>query len=505
MALIAALVAVGCIHHSPPETVGDYTSRILAPASIPKEYDPVAAPANLNSSPKPPVPPSTATETEIHLDQPLSLEQAEELAMRHSPRIAASQSMVAAAASRERIAAAAFQPTLSTDYAFQGDTSNYQFSGTPPGGMFPVLPIRGLGPGNFDYEVVDLRLQWTVFEFGKRLALHDQALMKAEITHWQLGRTKQEVEFDVAIKYAGVLQARANQVIAEKAVVRAEATLKDVRNLAQNGVLVREDVLRAEVFLADVQQSRITATSEAQIAVAALNRAIGINVSTPTRVIEAAVELEEYPVRLDVCLAQAVSGRPEFSVIRLGVAAASRGEDATRADFFPTITTSSTGSHVDGTHVQSGLNGEANIVLKWDLYDGGKRKGALRGAQAEVSLALAQGQEVCDTIAFETHVAYRNIEDAIGRQKQARTAVGQAEETLRLVRNRYLRGDAKPTDVVDAETALIRAEQNLNTARYDLLIGLSRMKFATGGTALPTPARTPPIPQLPGPQPLNKP
>jgi len=504
--MIAALASVGCIHHSPPDTVGDYTSRIMASTPIPKEYDPVVPAVNLNTLPKPPTRPQPTPEPEIPLDQPLSLEQAEELAMRHSPRIAAARSMVAAAASREQIAAAAFQPTLSTDYAFQGDTSNYQFSGVPPGGMFPVLPIRGLGPGNFDYEVLDLRLQWTVFQFGKRLALHDQAMMKAEITHWQLERTRQEVVFDVAIKYAGVLQARATQVVAEKAVVRAEATLKDVRNLAQNGVLVKEDVLRAEVFLADVQQSRITATSEAQIAVAALNRAIGINVSTPTRVIESAVELEEYPVRLEVCLAQSVSGRPEFNVIRLGVAAASRGEDATRADFLPTISTSGTGSHVDGSHVQSGLNGEAGIVLKWDLYDGGKRKGALRGAQAVVSLALAQGQEVCDTIAFETHVAYRNIEDAIGRLKQARTAVGQAEETLRLVRNRYLRGDAKPTDVVDAETALIRAEQNLNTARYDLLIGLSRMKFATGGTSQPTAARTPPAVQpLPAPQPMNKP
>jgi outer membrane protein TolC len=98
---------------------------------------------------------------------------------------------------------------------------------------------------------------------------------------------------------------------------------------------------------------------------------------------------------------------------------------------------------------------------------------------------MAQGQQVCDTIAYETHVAYRNIENAIGRLKQSRTAVGQATETLRLVRNRYERGDAKPIDIVDAETALIRAEQNVNSARYDLLIALARMRFATGGALEP--------------------
>ena len=125
--------------------------------------------------------------------------------------------------------------------------------------------------------------------------------------------------------------------------------------------------------------------------------------------------------------------------------------------------------------------GDAGITIKWNLFEGGRRVAELREAEAEIAVAMAQGQHVCDTIAFETHIAFRNIEDALGRLKQSRTATGQAAETLRLVRNRYHGGDAKPTDIVDAETALIKAEQNINSARYDLLIALARMKCATGG------------------------
>src|SRR5262249_54401368 len=109
----------------------------------------------------------------------------------------------------------------------------------------------------------------------------------------------------------------------------------------------------------------------------------------------------------------------------------------------------------------------------------------------------AEAQQICDTIAFEVHVAFANIEDARERINQTRKAVEQARETLRLVQNRYNRGDAKPTDVVDAQTALTRAEQNANNARYDYLIALARMEFATAVplSALlrqPAPAPAPP-------------
>lgn len=479
------LVGVGCVSHPLPSAADQFAERVTAPQVLLKEYDPVVPVAG-GSTREPHAP-------DHPLDQPLTLEMAEAVAMQHSPRIAEAQWATAVREAGERAAYAAFLPTVSANYGFQTFSSQVGFVGVPDGGRFPVLPARGFGPGNQDFEVIDLRVQWTVFQFGKRLAVHDQAAMRAAVAHWQWERTRQAVAFDVALTYARVLQARASRLVAERAVVRAEAALKDVRNLAANGVLTREDVLRAEVFLADVRQGLIAATSEAQIAVAALNRAMGINVSTPTRVADRAADLDEYPVRLEDCLAQAVAGRPELSVVQYGVAIAGRGADAVRADYLPVITANGGGAVVDGTRVQNAQVADAGIFLKWNLYEGGRRRAEVRGADAAIEVALAQGQQVCDTIAFETHVAYRNIEDAVGRLKQARTATGQAEETLRLVRNRYARGDAKPTDVVDAETALTQAEQNLNAARYDLVVALARMKFATGGTAQPTPT-----PKLPG-------
>ena len=345
---------------------------------------------------------------------------------------------------------------------------------------------------------------------GDRLAVD----VRDDIARLQTERARQSVAFDVSVRYAEVLEAFATRTVAEQPVERAEAVLKDAVNLEKRGVLTREDVLRAEVQVADALQTLTTARSGVTIAHAALNQAIGITVGYPTRVTEAALPIttslqtspQEFGLSLEECLDLAVGNRPEFVVIQKAIVGTTRGVDAAKADYLPTFGTRATGSVVGGLAVQNSTVLDAGIYMKWDLYNGGRRGGAVLAAESDVRAAVADAQQVCDTIAFEVHVAHANIEDARERINQTRKAVEQARETLRLVQNRYNRGDAKPTDVVDAQTALTRAEQNANDARYAYLIALARMEFATGvplhallsapGTAQP-PMEPPLKPMLP--------
>ena len=77
-------------------------------------------------------------------------------------------------------------------------------------------------------------------------------------------------------------------------------------------------------------------------------------------------------------------------------------------------------------------------------------------------------------------LAFRTAGAARARIDLSRPAVAQAEENLRLTRNRYRNGNATPTDIVDAESALTRARQRHLVARYDYLIALARLDFAVG-------------------------
>ncbi|MBN9521554.1 TolC family protein [bacterium] len=487
--LVVALGAVGCVRSPAPVDPAGLAGRITAP--LPAEPPPAPLPAGGPEAAPPPVglPAPGAG--------PLTLDDAKLLADRVNPQLNRVRETVARAAAEERVVFAEFLPSLSLSHGFEYSTSHAGFVGVKPGRRFVQLPVRGLGPGVQDFQVIDLELRHTVFEFGKRLARHDQAVLQLDITRLQTERARQAVGFDVSVRYAEVLEAYAARAVAERTVERAEAVLRDAVNLEKRGVLTREDVLRAEVQLADARQARTTTQSQVHITFAALNRAIGIPVGFPTRVTEVAVALpgtdpaapnaappdpasRVFGLKLEECLDFAVRSRPELVVVQKAIQSTARGVDATRADFLPTFETRATGSFVEGSAVQNSSVFDAGIFLKWDLLAGGRRVGQLQAAESDVRAAVAEAQQICDTIAFEVHVAFANIEDARERIVQTRTAVQQATETLRLVQARYNRGDAKPTDVVDAQTALTRAEQNANDARYAYLIALARMEFATG-------------------------
>lgn len=484
IALLFATAGGGCLRSAAPADPIALAGRVTAHAPEPPA-PPRPAEPKPDAQPGPPAPVVPGPE-------PVTLDEARALAERVNPQLNRVREAVNRAAAEERIVFADFLPSLGFSHEFDGVTSRTGFAGIKPGRRFPQLPVRGVGPGAQDYEILDLELRYTVFQFGKRLARHDQAVLRWDIARLQTERARQSVGFDVSVRYAEVLEAYAAREVAERTVERAEAVLRDAVNLEKRGVLTREDVLRAEVQLADARQALTSTRSAVTVTHAALNRAIGIPVGHPTRVTEAGLPVElpgaaatappppaEFTLELEQCLDLAVKNRPEFVVVQKAIHTAVRGVDATRADYLPTFGTRVTGSVVDGVGVQNATVLNSGIFLQWDFFAGGRRVGAVLAAESDVRAAAAEAQQVCDTIAFEVHVAFANIEDASERIRQTRKAAEQARETLRLVQARYNRGDAKPTDVVDAQTALTRAEQNANDARYAYLIALARMEFAT--------------------------
>jgi outer membrane protein TolC len=108
------------------------------------------------------------------------------------------------------------------------------------------------------------------------------------------------------------------------------------RKLAKGGVLEREKVLRAEVKLAESQQQLDSTVASEIVSVAALNLAIGINVNSPTNVVETS-DIPPFAQSLGDCLQIAIGSRREFQVARQSIQVASEGRGVAKADFAPRI------------------------------------------------------------------------------------------------------------------------------------------------------------------------
>jgi outer membrane protein TolC len=497
------LLAAGCTHHAslsspalaerilpPPDVPAPSASEeILPPPRIDTEKEHKSGELEETSERAPPSRDARwAVDRDRVSSQPLTLPDAIALAFRLQPRLRASLESINQAQGRQEISFAAFLPISTIGYSVGGFHLNA--GGAPlqlPGfaNSFNFIPGLGAIPFglniNTGYELAELKLQWLVCDFGRRLGRYNQAGLAVDIAQLQTQRAYQTIANEVAVAYYQVLRTQSLRRIATESVRRAEDDLDVAKKLAKGGVIEREKVLRAEVALSQVQRA-LDVTEEAEaVAVAALNLAIGLNASSATGVVDTA-DVPPFTLGLTDCL-QAAVGRREFQVARKSVQVAQVGARVACADFAPRILAD--GSLFD--FQQSSPRGHADLALgfiklEWGVFEGGKRVAEVHIADARICEAMAQADSIADTIAFQVNQTYRQMVLARKGIDRSRPAVEQSRETYRLVVERSRRGDAIPAELTEAEAALTRAEQDYANAIYDYLMALERLQYAMGTT-----------------------
>ena len=423
----------------------------------------------------------------------------------HSPRLRSVRATLDGAKGQEQVAFAAFLPEVGIA-SQSGATSRNLGPGVPSVTGF----LLSSGFATHSYAQGILQLQWTVYDFGRRVARYHQATARQRIAEYQLNRADQTVQFDVAVAYLDILVARASLLVQEDAIRQAEATLKDARSRFAGGVADPDDVLRAEVQLSESRDAFVRAQEARLVAIAQLNNVMGRNAALPIEIAELGLPPLAPNLSLAKSLEIAAELRPEIQFARQAVIQAQEGVAAAKAAFRPNIYVRGATGGVEGNNVLTGWQNGVGLHLEVPFYTGGRLSGDVHAAEAEVSAAVADAQVIMDRVSLEITQAFQAEVAAGQRLELSRTAVVEAQENLRLVRVKYRNGNATPTEIVDAETTLTRSQQRLKTALYTYFATLARLDYAMGqpqGTILQhaqlskTTNEMVPVVRAPGPRP----
>ena len=469
---------MGCTswHHPvtiPPElTEAGVRARLRIPAAPNAHPAETRGRVGSGSDPSPTPAPNPSIDPEPSV---FSLADAIAYAQQHSPRLQSARAAAERALGQEQAAFAPFLPEVRLSSQAGGTSSTMG-----PGAPGPTGFLLSTGTGAHSYVQNQLQLLWTLYDFGRRAGRYQQAVARERLTELQLVRADQTVQFDVTAAYLNILLARASVRVQEDAIRQAEATLKDARARLEGGVADPDDVLRAEVQLSESRDALVSAQEAELVAIAQLNNVMGRDASLPLRVHDLRLSPREARPSLAESLEIAAAERPEVGFARQAVVGAQEGRVAAEAAFLPRFYVRADVGHVEGTNVRTGWQEGAGLHLEVPLYTGGLLSGELRSAEAEMAAAVADAQTILDGISLDVTQAFRSEVAAGQRLELSRTAVVEAQENLRLVQVKYRNGDATPTDVVDAETALTRSQQRFNSAIYTYLAALARLDYAMG-------------------------
>jgi len=413
----------------------------------------------------------------------LTLSEAVEIALAKNP-------LTQATAAGRQLADAQLSAARATRWPIL-QASEFVTTSNNPVFVFGALLDQGrFGPNNFLIDSLNNPDALTNFRAGLsvRVPLFDQRQSKARIDIAKLGQQQadqqtelvaQQIRFEVLKSYYGVLLAQSRVVVADEAIQIGTADLKRIKDKFETGFVVRSDLLAAEVQLSEFRQQKIQAIGDLATAQAALNTALGLPVHSSHTITDQLSERLFTTETPDELNRLALQNRPQYARAMLAVRVNARQLRGMRDEVLPRVDAFSTVGASGRSPVTGSSDYAVGASVNINIFDPG-RKAKINQARAAESIAQAEQEHLANQISFEVVRAYQQFVSARERLLVVAQTTAQANEVLRIVRDRYHEGLTTITEVLRAELALVRARTDILTARHDHYVAYANVLLATG-------------------------
>jgi len=389
----------------------------------------------------------------------LSLDQAVSLALKQNPTERIAVLNAAESVQDKNVALAELLPQASLDVkdyvqriniaAFLGK----KIPGFPAhGGPFQVFSA---GP-DFSAPVFDLTL-FRRFQSAKENAGASKNDSLA---------TREQVILLVVSQYIGTLRAVANVQASHSRVELAQALYDQAADLQKEGVGTGIDTLRANVELQNEKQNLLEAQADRDRSLFGLNRLLNLD---PRQRIELADALSFFDTPqpdTEVSIAAALNDRQEWKAIEERLNAAGYQKKAEEASRLPTL-------NFNGNWAYEGSSSTTGIptytyaaAVSVPLFTGGRIRAEIVKADLEVKKLLQQEDDLRDQIALDVKTALLNLDSARSEVQVANLGVELSKQEVDQARDRFKAGVANNIEVIQAQDALARANDNQIAALY---------------------------------------
>ncbi|HZJ33022.1 MAG TPA: TolC family protein [Vicinamibacterales bacterium] len=298
--------------------------------------------------------------------------------------------------------------------------------------------------------------------------------------HAALERTQgtQALAFAAARSFVSVLRLEAAERAANAAVAAAESDLERTRRRRDVGLVTDADVLLIEVHLADVRQRSITTGGDLEVARIELAEALGLPLDQAIVLVKPSAPLA--PLDVAALVRQALDGRPERQQAELQVRMAENSRQLARSAFLPRVGLEGAWDFNGATWATQRSGWIVGATLHLNVFNGFADRARLNEADQAKTRAAAERERLERRIEVDVRGARARVAAARAREAAGRTALTQARESQRIVRERYEAGLASATDLLRAAEAVFDAEARATAAEMDDILETVALDRAVG-------------------------
>ncbi len=325
-------------------------------------------------------------------------------------------------------------------------------------------------------------VSFPLFTAGKNEANLSSGKLGVQIAKLETERARENTRLKVIQAYYDVLEWKQTVDVGNQSVNSYKAHLTNVQHLFAAGSKAKIDVLRSEVELSNAEQDLIRSQNKYAISIKQLKTILGLP-QDEELVLTEDFNYVVFTPELETCLSYALENRKDIVVDQYKVKQQKYAIRSAKADYYPQISISAgiggNERYQPRPHT-SGSNYEAGVSASWNIFDGGVTHAAVEKARAsyeKAELTLKRDLENAD-LSFQT--AYLDMREAEKRLRTTQVAVTRAQEDYYIATEKYKAGEGLMLDVLDAQVALVTAQLNDISAKYDYSRGRAAVEYEMG-------------------------
>lgn len=401
---------------------------------------------------------------------PLTLQQAEALAIQNHPQIQAAQNEVNYANQQVVVNRSGYYPNVS------GDLTGSQANNAARIGAGDLAASR-----LFDRFGQGVIVRQLITDSGRTPNLVANSRLQARATEQNAAVTKYQVLLNLTRAYFDVLRSQGVVKVAE-ATVNARSLLADqVTELGKNKLRSQLDVSFADVNVSQAKLLLLHAQDSVIGALAELGRAMGLDQPANYQLADEPLPAGP-PPSADGLVAEAMANRPELAGLKFSRDAAYKFEAAEKDLSRPTVSAVAVGGFLPYINAP-GIPPEyesvaANVsipVFNGHLFAARREAAHQHALEADQRLRDEQQQ-----VSRDVRVAWAAANDAFQRIDVTAQFLRQAAMGLDLAQGRYNLGLSSIVELTQAQLNLTQAEiENLN-AKYDYQTQYLALQFTVG-------------------------
>jgi outer membrane protein TolC len=410
----------------------------------------------------------------------LTIDQCLSMGLENSREIKISQSKLTSSETKITEVGSRMLPKLSSSASY------YWISEAPINFSIPILPGAGTGDEPVNAFLANVTLEQPLFTGFRLSSLKSSAELNYKADEFEAVLAVNEKALEIHKSFWNLYKAQQLVELTEASYKSVKRHIRDTENFVNNGLAIESDLLKLKVHEANTEMKLIDAKNMLEFAKAALNKSIGVDIHSDTKVVFDSDPFRNSYNNFDTLLTAALSQRSELQSLKFRKEAGSEFISVAKADWWPQMFAFGglyylkLNSAIPMISNQENSFWNVGVSLKWDLWDWGGRSAKITQAEQGVFQTKLLIEQLKEAVKLDVYKNYLQLKSERAKINAGRLAVKAALENYRVIKNRYDQHSATATEIVDAQAELLSAQTAFETSTADYKVAEAVLNKSIG-------------------------